>query len=35
MLNNNHTDIPDTSIQVPEAATLTIEGEIEISVKLL
>lgn len=35
MLNNTHTDIPDTSIQVPEAATLTIEGEIEISVKLL
>lgn len=35
MLNNTHADIPDTSIQVPEAATLTIEGEIEILVKLL
>lgn len=35
MLINTHTDIPDTSIQVPEAATLTIEGEIEIKEKLL
>lgn len=31
MLNNTHTDIPDTSIQVPEASTLTIEGKVGIS----
>lgn len=31
MLNYAYTDIPDTSIQVPEAAALTIEGEIEVS----
>lgn len=29
---NNHTDIPDTSIRVPEApSTLTLEGKIGIS----